>query len=316
MPASSLHNIIIELLEANLDNIEAFLRLKTKLPRPLVRQNGDFIDDNGREFRADLVIGCGEPVQIIIIIEVQRNRDRRKPDAWIGYKSSLIRVHGVPVLLVVISTRVAVGRWAQKAVAKHQALARPNHYVHRETDADSEFLRESIARVQNSPEYSLFQAMLWEDTERQADLIEESWHVFQRLVTEERLDSEQIERYIKAAGSLIPKDVLQIKVEVLMQRQNSWLEIRKEWDDAARAEGRREGELTGELRGELRGKLEGKREGKLEGLATSILSVIGVRGLSITPEGEKLVRQTDSIDKLNEWLALVATTEEKTVRLA
>jgi hypothetical protein len=69
------------------------------------------------EWRVDLVVTLGEPVERVVALEVQLRRDDAKHTAWPIYAALLQARHGVPVDLVVLAPDLAVATWARKPFA-------------------------------------------------------------------------------------------------------------------------------------------------------------------------------------------------------
>jgi len=66
---------------------------------------------------ADLVSvikGPGDHVQHVIVIEVQRESDQRKPEAWLSYVAHLTEKYAAPVTLLVVAFDPMVAQWARR----------------------------------------------------------------------------------------------------------------------------------------------------------------------------------------------------------
>lgn len=91
-------NLFAKHLEANLNQIETILQTPERLPFPRIKLDGRFRDQHGVPRRGDLVVKLGQPMEAILLVEIQSEFDAEKFDAFLHHQQVLIRKYNVPVL--------------------------------------------------------------------------------------------------------------------------------------------------------------------------------------------------------------------------
>ncbi|MEB3197503.1 MAG: DUF4351 domain-containing protein [Candidatus Sericytochromatia bacterium] len=121
MPLSALHEVLIELLRRQPEQIAALL----------ARQRGLKLDavpvhlapeELGRPLpltrRADLIVLFGQPSrpQLVVVVEVQLRRDASKRATWLQYVAAAVARWGCDVELLVVTPHAQVARWAAEPI--------------------------------------------------------------------------------------------------------------------------------------------------------------------------------------------------------
>jgi len=200
------------------------------------------------EYAADLVQDCGEGP--VLIVEVQLSRDPDKPWVWPRYAIGLACRLQRPVLLLVVTPRVSVGRWARRRVDLGPCCAFQPLVV-----GPEELLHPAPETIADSPEMAVLAAVMGARAPDAGD------RALQALLRLHPLDNADHDVYADLILTALPRD-LRARLEELMLQNYPF---RSEFAQRFLAQGREEGKVLGKHEGKLEGKIEGKVEGKIEG---------------------------------------------------
>ena len=203
-----------------------------------------FVELQPAEYAADLVQDCGEGP--VLIVEVQLRRDAAKPWVWPRYAIGLACRLKRPVLLLVVTPRVSVGRWARRTVDLGPCAAFQPLVV-----GPEELLHPAPEETPESAEMAVLAAVM---AARAPDAGDRALQALRRL---RPLDNADHDVYADLVLTALPRD-LRARLEELMLQNYPF---RSEFAQRFLALGREEGKMLGKLEGKIEGKTEGLRQG-------------------------------------------------------
>ena len=226
-----------------------------------------------------------------VIVEIQRQVDKRKEYTWPAYLYQARAKLECPVTLVAICFDTRTAKWAGRPVESGHPGSRFAPLVL----GPDEIKR---AAQESSAEYSA-ELLLLELAEQcnRTSLTEESFNEFSKALAP--LPIGQAVTYAIYAKALLTKEAIMV-LENVMARETY------PYQTEYKSRFYREGEAHGEERGEERGAAKGRAEEARELLLTALTE----RGLPISSDVEERVRACQDIDQLHRWfkLALSAST--------
>lgn len=226
-------------------------------------------DTEVRDLNADNVVVCreGERYRFGFIVEVQREKDKRKLFSWPAYQVNFRHRIKAPVALLVICTNPVVAAWAAEPIETGQ----PGSSFRMQVISPANYPK----LIENSKSGELAEQMVL------GTLIHEhAVEIEQLLITANAelalLEPEKAQRYTKyMLGQLSehPRTIL----EALMQQETYPFQSK----------------LIAEF--------------KAEGEANALLIFIESRGLAITEDQRRKIENCRDLNELNSWLKLAAT---------
>lgn len=229
-----------------------------------------------RDLNADNVVVCreGDQYRLGIIIEVQREKDKRKRFSWPAYQVNFRHRIKAPVVLIVICPNPAVAAWAAEPIETGQP--------------GSDFLMQVLSPA-NYPK-------LLENTEN-GELAEQM--VLGSLIHEKSNDIEQLLKTASAELAPLPEEIAkrytQYMLGQLSEQPRTILEALMQQETYPY-----QSKLLADL------KAEGKVEGKVEGESNALLIIIESRGLPVTEDQRRRIESCQDLNELNSWLKLAA----------
>jgi hypothetical protein len=225
-----------------------------------------------------VVCRAGDRHQLGIIVEVQREKDKRKLFSWPAYQVNLRHRINAPVALIVVCPNPTVAAWAAEPIATGQP--------------GSDFRMQVLSPAnypkffQNSESGELAERMVL------GTLIHEKSDDIERLLIAaeaelEPLPEEIAKRYTEyMLGQLSehPRTIL----EALMQQETYPYQSKLLADRESRGEAR--GEARGEIRGEIRGE------------SNALLAIIEVRGLTLSENERRVIESCNDLTRLKSWV--------------
>jgi hypothetical protein len=225
-----------------------------------------------RDLNADNVVLCraGKRHQLGIIIEVQREKDKRKLFSWPAYQVNLRHRINAPVVLIVVCPSPAVAAWAAEPI---------------ETGQPGSVFRMQVLSPANYPK-------LFENTKK-GELAEQM--VLGTLIHERSDAIEQLLIAAEAELALLPEETAKRYTEYMLgqlsERPRTILEALMQQETYPY-----QSKLLAdrEARGEARGKIEGKAE--------ALLGFIEARGLTITENQRRKIESCQDPAKMQLWV--------------
>jgi hypothetical protein len=230
-----------------------------------------------RDLNADNVVLCraGKRHQLGIIIEVQREKDKRKLFSWPAYQVNLRHRISAPVVLIVVCPSPAVAAWAAEPI---------------ETGQPGSVFRMQVLSPANYPK-------LFENTKK-GKLAEQM--VLGTLIHER---SDDIERLLETAtvelASLEPEKAnlyTRYMLGQLSERARTILEALMQQETYPY-----QSKFVADL------KAEGRAEGKAEGIAETLLNIIEVRALFISENQRRRIESCEDPTQLQAWVKRAIT---------
>jgi hypothetical protein len=226
-------------------------------------------------YTADLVVTFGgvKP-RVALIIEVQRQRSKRKRGSWPLYIAHLRARYGCPVFLLVLAPSASVARWCAEAIP----LGHPE-FVLKPIVAGPE----SVPRVHGPkealrrPELAVLSAIVHARSPEAFDLA----LVAAEAVLSRGPDSSYL-YYDLIVSALRAKDARRLENRMTQHRQFASRHLQRAY-------------------------LEGVEKGVERGSADAILKVLAARGLDVTAKLEQRIRDCHDLATLDRWLEQAAT---------
>ena len=213
----------------------------------------------------------------ILVLEVLRERDDRRPPAWGHYGMTLVNRHKLPVVIVIVATTSSCESWAEKgfdlgfgmgdALAVRPLVLGPGS-VRPITDA---------AEARMDPVYAALSVVVHRDREQIGAILKA---VAQGLTDAPDPDRAALFDYIELTLGASPAAELWRKLMNLDTYVFRGPTIRGMIDKAA-------------------------ADGKAEGKAELVLMAIGMRGIELTAEQAERVSACTDQDQLEQWLSRV-----------
>ena len=276
---SNLHELLLLLFRNRSASAADLLReLNVEVPEydEVHAESSDLTDLRPAEYRADLVLFLQHETRKVlgIIVEVQLQRDEKKPYAWPAYIANLHARHRCQVCLLVITVKDSVARWAGKAIELGPGTrCKPWVIGPSNTPAITE-----IEDAKKNVELAVLSA------------IEHGNNTDMRLATRIALAAAAATADIDAERSKLYLDLLQINVcetvrKAIEVTMSGALGFEYQSDFARRyiAQGKAEG------------RIEGKAEGKSEGRVEIVLKLLTLRFGSLTDAVEAHIRGAQDV---------------------
>jgi hypothetical protein len=247
-------------------------------PRALAAGVGEALSPVIEDYRPDCIVELRDEravLERVVVVEVQRRRDRKKLFALPVYQALARARHKVPCDVLVIAPSPPVADWLRRPVALGSGS------LFRATVVGSEELW--LRSEPEGAEVAFLRALAHGGTEPALVL------TAARLL--DRLTDSRALLYFDVILRALP-DATRRMVEVLMQ--NEELEFESPY-----------------LRGLLaRGRAEGRATGRAEGLRIALRGVLASRGITLEREDEARLAAKDDLHMLEAWIrcACVATT--------
>jgi hypothetical protein len=230
-----------------------------------------------RDLNADNVVLCreGDRNRLGLIIEVQREKDKRKLFSWPAYQVNLRHRINAPVVLIVVCPNPVVAAWASEPIAtgqpgsafRMQVLSPANYPKLIENSESGELAERMVLGTLIHERSGDIEQLLETATAELAPLPEEK--------------AKRYTEYMLGQLSEHPRTIL----EALMQQETYPYQSK----------------LLADL------KAEGRMEGKAEGESNALLIIIESRGLTITEDQRRRIENCQDLNELNSWLKLAAT---------
>jgi hypothetical protein len=305
---STVHNVIVELIEAHPDVLEYLLTLHgLSLSGPLVPAPDTLAKTVAVERRVDRVflIGPRDNPESFLLTEVQLDADDRKRFAWALYMELSRSRHGCEGGLLILTVSEGVRRWIRDvimpATGAHgtsrqltptvvalDAIA-PERLLRR----DMPYLAQlAVAAHAGAPDAR-------EVAEQAVDLTIEG--------LPERLAAEQLDAILGMVDSALRAQLERRVMERHEYRSELFRGIYEKGAAEGKAEGKAEGEAKGKAEGEAKGKAEGEAKGKAEGKAESILTVLAGRHIPVSRAIREQIRGCTDLKTLDLWLRRALT---------
>lgn len=229
---------------------------------------------------------------LVLIIEVQLGRNRRKPFSWFAYQACQHYRTRAPALLVVVTNDRAVARWAAGPFRSGQTTLRP-----------------IVLGPDDIPAITSV-----EDAKRSIALAFVSGIVHGRDRTAVRIglalahaladsDDDGLGLYWDAFLASLSKAVRrELEMELRVLVSENW-RPRSDWGKDLFAKG----EAKGRAEGRAEGTTVGEAIGETKGTAKAILAVLEERGLPITPALRKRITVCNDLPLLERWLRRAST---------
>ena len=229
------------------------------------------------QYLADFAVMMGEgATRLGIIPEVQLHIDQDKRRSWPWYAASLYLEHDCPVYVFVVTRDEVVAKWAEKAICYGGSTCQP--VVLRPRDVP---LVRDIEEARANPEFAVFSAAIHGNDDPKTAM--DSALLAQKVLSDRTDDLSKVYTLTMVAAL----------------------------DAAVRKEFMKMADINKNQIDYIRGYIDiGKVEGKAEGKAESVLTVLGVQGLVVSPEQEERIRSCSDVTLLDLWLrkAIGATT--------
>jgi hypothetical protein len=227
--------------------------------------------------------GAAKPF-LVLIVEVQLGLKKDKPFSWFAYQACQHYRTKAPAFLVVITNNRRIARWAAGPFRSGQTTLRPIVLGPGDIPAitDPEEAKQSLALTFVSGIVHGHDMIAVRIGLALAHALDGS-------------DDDGIGIYWDAFLASLSKAVRR-KLE--MQLQAEW-RPRSDWGKEIFAKG--------EAKGHTEGKEEGRAEGEVKGKAESILTVLELRGLPVTPALRKRVTACGDLPVLERWLRRATT---------
>ncbi|MEB3236958.1 MAG: DUF4351 domain-containing protein [Candidatus Sericytochromatia bacterium] len=241
MPASPLHEVLIELLRQVPDQLAPALAralpdLDPALPVTLVDVSAS--EPIVVERRADLVMLIGETARprLIVVVEIQLGRDNDKLYSWPQYVVAMRQRWRCEVALLVIAPDPKVAAWARKPIC----LDRRGSQVVPLVLGSEDFPRPDLKALSGHPHATVFHALLHCRDRGDLPLLEQALIDVKALPNPERVGYYEILR-----RCLSPSFLELAEVAMSMEQTRFYQEL----VERLRAEGKAEAEARGELLG-------------------------------------------------------------------
>jgi hypothetical protein len=267
-------------------------------PRALAAGVGEALSPVIEDYRPDCIVELRNEravLERVVVVEVQRRRDRKKLFALPVYQALARARHKVPCDVLVIAPSPPVADWLRRPVVLGSGS------LFRATVVGSEELW--LRREPEGAEVAFLRALAHGGTDPALVL------TAARLL--DRLTDSRALLYFDVILRALP-DATRRVVEVLMQSEE--LEFESPYLRGllarGRAEGREEGRATGREEGRATGREEGRATGRAEGLRIALRGVLASRGITLEREDEVRLAAKDDLHMLEAWIrcACVATT--------
>ena len=287
---SALHELLIELLRAEPEAARHLLLALGESFAPAsaaVRVAEAGLTPAGPpEARADLVLHlvAGDRVVRGVVIEAQLRQDHRKRFAWPLYLAALHARLQCPVLLLVLTPKLKVARWAEREIQLGPGFA----------------LRPLVVGPHNHPRITL----------AEVDAVPAAVTLLSGLIHKHDPDPEPVLRAAAVAASRLDADHGALYHDLLAadlsaghrQLLEAQMDLSKytwktDFARTHRAEGREEGRLEGRVEGEARGK------------ADALVTILTARGIGPSASEHVRIAAEQDVGRLERWLvrALTAT---------
>ena len=307
MPQSPEHYLIRLYLERRLHRLEDYFPTLQGLPKKRRILRNELTSTGGREIRADLAVGFGEPLVAASIFEFQGSRDPQKPNAWLSYPIELAREHGIPVHNFVISLNDSTHKWAQNAFQKHQASVSQYEFYSPQKMVDQIVAANASLEPIEVALSDLVSAGLRVGHPAQETLLTRSWHNFRMCHSSPELDERTKEEYISMLTAYAPDSWLRAHPEARMYFETEIQKIKRV--------SRQEGYQEGYQEGRQEGRQEVLEAGRQEERRAVLLSVVDMRGLSLSVADRVRIERSRSLEELQRWLTQALQTQQKKLAL-
>ena len=249
--------------------------------------------------RADLVVLVRDDsgrAELVIVVEVQRERDDEKLFAWPLYMAYLHHQHRIPVTLLVLVFDESVAAWARKSRQTGSNMVFAPWVVGPGELPEIESVEQALAH----PELSMLTALARLGARDVAAHADDVTRVFEGLL---RSEASRLRSIYLSLLQGIATGALRSTLDKLLEANGMGGALEIIFNN---------GKAEGEAKGKAEGKAEGEAKGKAEGEALALLKIIRHRGLEIDAAGELRIRETRDLDLLDRWLerALEARTVE------
>lgn len=228
---------------------------------------------------------------LVLCVEAQAARDRKKRYALPFYQGALAYQHQLPTYMIVVSfaagMSAAMRAWSQGAPPRVDVLI---------LDADCVEMP-SLERAQNRPTAAVLAAALHG---RRGNV--EAARI--GLAACRGLPREQKLAYFRTILAALPEGAREtIEQELPMDEYDPLWVIEKESSPYVYGvrDGREQGLKEGREEGRERGREEGRLAGRCEVLAEHIAVILELRGLELTPTQRERIESCEELDALRVW---------------
>ncbi|NUN14473.1 MAG: hypothetical protein HUU55_12655 [Myxococcales bacterium] len=261
-------------------------------------EDAELTELSPKHYRADLVIvtKTDGKVALVIVLEMQLQIDNVKLKSWPSY---LVNAHvrwSADTCVVVVCPDKAVARWAAQPI--HLG---PGSLITPVVMGPNEipFVTDQKLALEN-PELAIVSAIAHGGSENALDV------VINGLLAASKVDEERGTIYADLILARVSPAMRQAVEEMMVANKYEY-----QSDFARKYYG--QGLTEGKAEGVAEGIAKGKAEGVAEGEAKALLTILEVRGLTLTEEQQHKVTNTTDLAQLNRWLklAVVAKTTDE-----
>ncbi|WP_437290856.1 hypothetical protein [Sorangium sp. So ce406] len=256
------------------------------------------------EFRADLVLDLRDDrgaVVLSIVLELQRDIDRRKSYSWPVYVAVVRAQKECQAVVVVVAPDAEVAAWAAQKIdlglglGTLQPLVIGPAIVPEVTDQ---------AEAEKETELAILSAVAHGNGPNGLAVVQAA------LGALGRFDREHAAVYFQIVYNALRDPMRRALEALIMERQTegkaTFPAFAERLIERGRLEGIREGKLEGIREGKLEGiregKLEGVREGELKGKRDALLRLIARAGIALTADDRARIQACTDPATLDRWV--------------
>ncbi len=309
---STVHSVIIELIEAHPEVLEYLLSLQGTPPSgPLVPAPDTLVKTVAVERRVDRVflVGPREVPSSFLLAEVQLDPDESKRFAWALYLELSRTRYQCEGGLVVLTVSESVRRWIREAIVPATGAHGTLRQMTPTVLALEKIPRELLLR-RDMPALVQLAVAAHANAPDARGIAEEAVDITLEGLPD-RLAADQLDVILAMVDSALraqlERRVMEhhgFKSDLL---RGLYEKVKAEAKAEFKAEGKAEGEAKGKAEGEAKGKAEGEAKGKAEGKAESILTVLAARGIPVSRGVREQIRRCTDVKALDIWLRRALT---------
>ncbi len=292
---STVHNVIVELIEAHPEVLEYLLILQGTPPSgPLVPAPDTLVKTVTVERRVDRVflVGPREKPESFLLAEVQLDQDDSKRFGWSLYLELSRTRHQCEGGLIVLTVSESVRRWIREAIVPATGAHGTVRQMTPTVVALETIPREQLLR-RDMPALVQLAVAAHANAPDAREIAEEAVDITMEELPG-RLAAEQLDVILGMVDSALRAQ--------LERRVMEHHEYRSDLFRGIYEKGAAEGKAEGKAEGEAKGKAEGEAKGKAE----SILTVLAARGIPVSKAVREQIRRCTDVKTLDLWLRRAA----------
>jgi hypothetical protein len=218
--------------------------------------------------------------RVVIVAEVQREKDQDKPWRWLTYHVAAATRHGCDAVVLVLATDPRVAAWARQSipVGPRGAFA-PVVFGFEDLPHLA-----AIAKRDRSVEATVLCLIAHPDDGDEATLRATSIALAEKAADPK--DADRVRMYFSLLGATFGEALLRATESIMING-----DVVKEWVEDQRRQGR----------------IEGIAQGEAAGMAKSLLTILSKRGLTFSAEQQNEVLACTDLERLSQWVARALT---------